>query len=519
MARRRAILGTAATLGLALALAVPTAAPGAAVSGKVKRANGYTVLVVARDGKAHSRRLGASGAFKLRLKKRAARGATLALVAPDGSYAGPIVLRREPRRAYLALSGRVLRLGSISRRRGYAVVRRSLGRRAVVTSRPARAARSGRPRGAGRLGLGGAGARATAADQEGGAGQEGEDADRDGLVGAFDVDDDGDGTLDVSDPGGEAGGGVSGEVISSLPVDLEHSLNVNAAGVTREQVDALVHERLNLLLNFSTDQVRGRVSEVGVDCLGVVWCTTAEVANFQENRPEGLWRDSDANRDGLLDLPLATDAPVFQIGLWPRATTAQIAPGDTLEFVATTEGGRIGAPSTLASYFSTVPAIRTWEAGAGPREVVYPVPPGTPGTGSETAQLNSERLTLTFWRPQRASIPGAEAGAFTDMGNLYYGVDIYFDGQIGCAAKDYSNLSPSLAVAPPSFDRDELMVLRDSAGDAAPDPANTLSFTVDLGACARRAGVDPSGRSTVLTLRAGADGRNAAGQHMTIRFP
>lgn len=65
MARRRAILGTAATLGLALALAVPTAAPGAAVSGKVKGANGYTVLVVARDGKAHSRRLGTSGAFKL----------------------------------------------------------------------------------------------------------------------------------------------------------------------------------------------------------------------------------------------------------------------------------------------------------------------------------------------------------------------------------------------------------------------------------------------------------------------
>lgn len=509
---------------LVLPLAAPTGAAATTVSGTVKGAKNYTVAAVSRDGTAQMRRLRASGAFRLTLGRAAARQATLALIARDGSYFGPVVLRSGPGRAHLALSGRGNpRLGTVRLRRGYAKPVRPLPRRAVDMGRVSRTDATGRPLGAGRLGLVQPPTSAGAADHagdggqpdEGGAGQPGEDTDDDGLVGTFDIDDDGDGILDPSDPGGTASG-IRGELISSLPVDLEDSLNANATGVTSGQIDALLRERLNLLLNFSTDQLRDRVSSVGVDCMGVGWCRTAEVIDHQRNRSMGLWRDLDSNRDGLFDLPRGKGAPVFQISIWPRANTSQIAPGDTLQFVASTERGKVRVPAILPMHFTTVPAVKTWDDGSGPQEISYPVPPGTPGTRDRTLQLSGDKLTLTFWRPQRAAIPGAEAGAFTDMGRLYYGVDFESGG---CAPEHYSNLSPNLEVAPSSFDRDENMVLKDSADDAAVNPDRTLSFTVDLGACLRRAGVDPSGRFEVLTLRAGDEARDAAGQHLNIRLP
>ena len=312
---------------LLLPLAAPTGAAATTISGKVRGAKNYTVAAVSRDGTAQMRRLRASGEFRLTVGRAAAPGATLALIARDGSYFGPVVLRSAPGRAHLALSGRGNpRLRTIRLRGGYAKPVKPLPRRAVDMGRVSRTDSTGRPLGAGRLGLVQPPPLVSAADHagdggqpgEGGAGQPGEDSDDDGLVGTFDIDDDGDGILDPSDPSGTASG-IGGELISSLPVDLEDSLNANATGVTSGQIDALLRERLNLLLNFSTDQLRDRVSSVGVDCLGVGWCRTAEVIDHERNRSLGLWKDLDRGGGGLFDLPRAKGA---------RSRSSRLAPAD-----------------------------------------------------------------------------------------------------------------------------------------------------------------------------------------------
>jgi hypothetical protein len=72
---------------LALLACLVLAAPAAAdtvVRGKVKGARSYTLNGTAANGQVVSQRLGASGAFKLRFKGRAGRGATLHLIRRGG---------------------------------------------------------------------------------------------------------------------------------------------------------------------------------------------------------------------------------------------------------------------------------------------------------------------------------------------------------------------------------------------------------------------------------------------------
>ena len=153
---------------------------------------------------------------------------------------------------------------------------------------------------------------------------------------------------------------------------------------------------------------------------------------------------------------------------------------------------------------------------------------GTPGESSgNPIVLESERLTLTFWRPQRLSIPGVDRGTFTDMGHLHYGVvPGGLPQEVSCAGS-YANLSPTLTAEPstgvfPSQGA-ELFPLADSADDAAPDPARTLSFTVDLGACLRAGRIDPAGRTVELTLTAAGEarsgGQDRGAQNIAVRLP
>jgi hypothetical protein len=63
----------------------------------------------------------------------------------------------------------------------------------------------------------------------------------------------------------------------------------------------------------------------------------------------------------------------------------------------------------------------------------------------------------------------------------------------------------------------------DSAEDAAPNPARTLSFTVDVGACLRGAGFSSAGRTVFLTLTAASEprpgGQDRAAQTVRVQLP
>jgi hypothetical protein len=114
---------------------------------------------------------------------------------------------------------------------------------------------------------------------------------------------------------------------------------------------------------------------------------------------------------------------------------------------------------------------------------------------------------LTFWRPQRAGLGGEPK--FMDMGHLRYGIPIALDGrEIGCGVGAFSELSPTLApAAGTSGPYNQLFPLQDSADDAAPSPARTLSLTLDVGACLRAHGVDPTGQQVRLPLEAVTESR------------
>lgn len=551
----------------ALYLAVPASGDAATtVRGTLAGGKGTTVLGLVRDGSAVADRVGGKGRFKLRFRGRSARQASLQLVTRAGSYRGPVVLARAGRRAYTTLARRKAKrvsLGRVRLRKGYATTARRTSKRllrggTVDRRRWARANRRGKPTGAGKLGLvrmrgRGAAARkgrpsaivAGRAQAAGLANDPGADPDRDGTPNVADADDNGNLILDQTDPSTPEQEGVRGDIFSGLPLEPEQALNVNAAGVSRAQIDATLRERLNLAFTFfprdpvGEDVLPGRtVTAVDVDCFALVYCRpgagTAVVTSEGlapgtpgAPAPGSLWTDYDPNGDGLPNLVLTDSVgggpPGYHLVVEPRADTAQIRPGDSFNFVIRTDAAPATAPVTLTAYFVTTPAIDVYDDGTGPTPVSYPVQPGDPGTSENPAVLSSESVRLTWWRPQRPAIPGAEGGGFVDMGGLFYGVDVSVrvgeeERIVQCIAADWSAPSGTLTVGqvfpgPPSFES-----LTDSAADAPPDSANTLAATLDLGSCLRREGIDPAGKTVLARMIAADRARDQAAQffHMTL---
>jgi hypothetical protein len=482
------------------AVLVAPAAADTTVRGTIKGARGYTVNGTAANGQVVSAKVKASGAFTLRFTGRSARRATLHLIRPGGRYLGPVVLAAKRRKAFLSLSGRSAHLGAIRLRRGYAkaleVPRRAIG------AATARADQRGRPLGAGRLGL----VRSSIArsSQTGSGGGAGQDSDRDGVANAYDVDDDGDLTLDNVDSNARPSGAG---LFSTLFLGAGEAINANS-GATRAQIDAVVsgENRFNLIFYFDTGQFRGRsVTSAHVDCFALPYCRrgdgTALLTGVSESSPllprGSLWTDYTPDGSGYPNLERIDrgGSAAFVAGVQPRVTTRQIAPGDTFNVVFDGAGETTTVPTTLSSYFVT-----------------------TPGVVSRSQ--SGEQVSFVFWRPQRAAIPGAEAGEFTDMGHLNYGVTIGgqgISGEFSCAGS-YSGLSSTLREA-----GRELFPLRDSSADARPDPARTLGFTVDVGACLRAAGHATAGRSVMLTLTAASEsrpgGQDRAGVLIDLTLP
>ena len=158
-------------------------------------------------------------------------------------------------------------------------------------------------------------------------------------------------------------------------------------------------------------------------------------------------------------------------------------------------------PTALSFYFTSAPALASYDGGAGSVDIAYPATDSMAGLDGNPLRMTGDSITLRFWRPQRSGL-GSEP-AYMDMGHLRYGVPISVGSRrLDCGADRFSGLSPTLSAAPGSS-----FPLRDSAADAAPNAGNLLKVTFDLGGCLRANGIDPSGQQIRLPLQAVTESR------------
>jgi hypothetical protein len=516
ISRTRIALLAAASLTLALLVPALVHAKPAKVSGKLS-ARGYTVIALAASGKAKTDRA-ARGKFKFRPPTKKV---TLHLRAPDGTYAGPIVVaeKEHGERAIVGVkAGAKLGKIQVNSGDGYAELATRLPRKYVNLKRTA-LAEQGAPLGAGNLG------RVRASTGGGAPG----DGDLDGVPNAVDVDDDGDVILDRFDPesgtaalrASAATSDVVVRAISLLDLDLPDAVNANAPGLTEEQIEAALPSGGRLLLGslgIETDATSD--PPVELDCgdpdTGLIYCrkngSTGRLTSVSlVPRPPGggpgdpFPECCDHDEDGFGSLGWAvipgdgTDA--HAVPLLHGATGDQIGAGDLLIARTKRDGVNEAYIGTLAHLFQTVPALASYTDEAGNTTAMsYPVAPGASGTRENPfaptdgpdADTDVE-VTLTFWRPQREALPD-EPGRWIDVGHNVYIADSRgsledpssFTGD-SCPSSAYSeedpNLTPAQAPNFPLFYEAPVSGLEDSAHDQPADAANTFTFTLNLNRC------------------------------------
>jgi hypothetical protein len=487
------------------------------ITGKLSE-RGYTVIALSKKGKTKVDRA-PKGKFKLRPP---AKRVSLSLRAPNGKYAGPIVLktRKKGRVAIVGVSAGA-RLGHIEvdEERGYAKVRRLRKRKWLASKRKARA-KNGVPIGAGRFG------RVRSKRTKGGAPG---DRDLDGVADQLDIDDDGDLVIDeldrkprkASKSGGPAGASAVGQTEFGITAftgeggAINRTANVNAAGITEQDIEDIFLDALLLEVGI----LPGDSSEL--DCgqpqgsanPGLSYCTEGGTGERgpDEDTPPGIPFPECCDNDGDGYGKLIPDNPGggSPMGIKPLATPDQIGSGDVMIQRVTTDGHETPFVGTIQYVFVTAPALVSYSDGQGNSATIdYPVGPGGPGTGSnpfpvEAGPGGDVNVNLTFWRPQRLSIP-PEPGTWTDMGGLYQSVHIPYDGG-SCYKSAFSNPDPELRLVTGETVqkwRGIAAGFRDQAPDRPASPDNTFSYRLNLTDCLQNHG-DPGNPSTNLTFNVG----------------
>jgi hypothetical protein len=505
-------LSVAIAIPAALAAAGPGQAAQSPITLKLSKP-GYTVVALAPNGRAASAR--ARGVVRL---KAPARSVTLHLIGAGGTYAGPVVVGKRSAKALLGVKAGA-NLGLVVVRKGYASPARPLKRQWVDATKSA-AAKAGVPLGARVFGR-------VRAKVSGPAG-DGIDQDRDGIPGAYDVDDDGDLILDNFErrtgPLSVFGHHSFFEgptpplkvhLFSNLKKELEGSLNANAAAVTDAQVNQLVAQTATLAIGVPDG------GAVELDCGGLSYCSKGGTGRALTGFGGPLLGprfpdDFDADNDGFGTL---TRGPTGDFQLFTGAGTAAIGSGNAFIYRVATGGAETQIPATLNYIFSTTPALQTYVTGAGSGTISYPVSPGSTGTMNHPIWVPSGdgKVTMTYWRPQRKAIAGSGEGTgWVDIGKLNYTADVPNGPSSGgpgsspgpgpgnCRPESYSTTDPSLSVTGNG--------VVDAASDRPADPANTLTFTVDLNACLAASGLTwGSGQSLKVDIQARSEfGDNAA---------
>jgi len=520
------------------------------LEGVLVRGGGYTVYLVESSGKSTSAPVSSSGKFSFtKVTKTRLKGASLQMADPNGAYAGPIALGGTGSKVSTTFSGKLassklkkLSLGKVTLKSGFAqlakTTTKSLG---IAVSKATTKAVKGKPLGAGQLGLVSTGSTANVrAFVAGMASVAGADEDLDGIPSAFDADDDGDLILDPSDPD-SAGSDIP---YTTMVLDFRNSLNAHVrGGLTDAAIDAVIGgENVFALATFISLPQNQSSLATG----GYIVCDDA-LAYCRRNTPVGYFsgvsESSNDFRRPWAELLTSAGYPRMEkinslgavvAAIQPRVGRSQFRPGDVFEAVVTSDTGEITRKTfTLAPYFVSVPALKSYDAGAGAVEVDYSSVSTTSGSIPGTSPSDpivlppSGQLTMTFWRPQRAAIRTDETG-YLDWGTLNYGVGVG-DVQATCAGL-YTNVSSELVADTTPFGTGDSIFFnqganptpyRDSLGDRAASVGNTLGFTVDLKTCATRAGGNGTG-TVMVSLEARGEsvtgGQTTARQSFYVRF-
>jgi hypothetical protein len=489
VSRRSCICGlyVAGLLVLAVGLPASAVAKPKPISGRLSK-SGYTVLAVAADGKATV--VNTTGR-KFRLRPPAKR-VTLHLRAPDGIYAGPIVVgqERKGKRAILGVrAGAKLGKVKIKSGKGYAKPVRKLAKKWVDAGRTAQAKKAV-PIGAGNFGL----VRSKAHGPKG-------DTDLDGIPDPLDIDDNGNLVLDNLEHSVSPSARASQVDVPSLgatPVlllSIADTANANAAGLSAAQSDAAlaasgqlqIGSRLGGELDCGGSPDPGNPSGwIG----GLSYCTRGGTGSVfpTTQLPPGSAPEfpecCDADNDGFGELPSGGG-----LSLHPGATSSQIRSGDLLIERVVSDGTETDYAATLQYVFATVPALHSYSDTAGDSATVeYPVAGPTPfpiaaGPGGDVV------LTVTFWRPQRRRTEGDPGiGEWVDIGGLTYYLNPFGAAPLLCPQSSFSTTDPSLTLPPAGVPGPDLSGqpgggFTDTAPDRPADPANTLTFSVNLTEC------------------------------------
>lgn len=515
---------TVARAALLIAL-VASAAHAAPVKGKLVGGNpaSYKLVSIAPSGKSAVAAIGGDGRFSV----TATGGASLHLLRSNGQYFGPVVLPKGKGKAYTSLKGKGGDLGRLSVKGGF-ITASSMATGLYAVRKPVSFDKSSGTRGSRNLGLGTGTQRRRPFLV---AAVPGSDDDLDGVPAVLDIDDDGDGILDVVDPIEVTGAPLEAEISSTLRLPLADSINLTAATVTQTELDAAVKEHLRLGLFIRNNEFSSAsVSAVNIDCSGLPYCTaqsgTAIISGPQNGSGYSRgdrWTQYDPDGDGLPNLALLDASGKFpaEIVIHPRSTTAEIRPGDTLLFQIKGSAGVSTLPALVPFYFLTVPAVREVSAGGRTSTVSYPSSSRAPGSSlTNPITVADTTLTFTFWRPQRPALP-SESGSYRDTGGLKYGVLLTFPGSISdavvrCDPADYSSPSSTLQLVGSSASD---QMYRDTSRDSETGSSVPLSFTLDLKACVRRAGLSEVGALVQVDLVATSENADQASQQVWYQLP
>ena len=259
------------TAAIAAAIALPVAASGATITGTVKGGKGMRVTAIGLDGTANSAKIRSNGKFSLKVPNSRAKNATLHLLTSTGDYAGPIVIARKGARGYVRTTAKTTALGTITKKSGFALVGTAPAKSQYSTAGSVKVnKKTGKPLGAGLLGLVSTGSTAKASmarEAQGGTGggggqgggfggggqgggQQGAnpndpcggavggDCDQDGVPNSMDVDDNGNLTIDFTD---SVSVGTTAKLLtySDVRPSIADTLNYNT-GATRDTINAFL---------------------------------------------------------------------------------------------------------------------------------------------------------------------------------------------------------------------------------------------------------------------------------------
>ncbi len=513
------------------------------MQGTLVNGSGYTIYLIEPSGRSTAVPVSSNGKFSFKnVTRTRLRGASLQISNTNGSYGGPIVLGGTGKKVSTLFSGKPLArklkkisLGRIMLKDGYAQLSKATTRAlGGAIAKATTQATQGKPVGAGQLGLVRTTSPRTArASERGLATDAGADGDRDGIPSSFDADDDGDLILDVTDPD-SAGSDIP---YTTILLDFRTSLNAHVrSGLSDTAIDAVIagENKFVQATFISLPREQSSLATGGyIVCNdSLVYCRRNSPTAFSSGVSESSndfrkpWAEL-LTPEGFPRMEKINSLGAVVAAIQPRVGRDQFRPGDVYEAVVTSDSAEITRKTfTLAPYFVSVPALKSYDTGSGEVTVDYNSISPTSGSIPGSSQSNpivlspTGQLTMTFWRPQRAAIRSDETG-YLDWGFLNYGVGVG-DIQATCAGL-YTNESSELVEDTTPFGTGDSVFFnqgangapyRDSIGDRAASPSNTLTFTVDLKTCATRAG--GSGTGTALVALE-ARGENVTGGQTTAR--